>query len=160
MSTIVRSVDIAAPPERVWDLLENVRRLPEYSDSTEEVRDAPERLTEVGQEYLQVGRLLGMKLTSRWRVTELEPGRLLGNVGTLAPGVRYRLTPRLEPLPQGGTRLWIEIDYTLPGGRLGRLAAKAGAESRAGREAQEVLDGIRATAESAAIRRSPPSRAS
>jgi len=150
VSTITRNVDIAAPVERVWDLLENVRRLPEYSASTQEVRDAPERLTAVGQEYVQVGRLLGVKLASRWRVTALEPGRLLSNVGTIAPGVCYTLTQRLEPLPGDRTRLWIEIDYTVPGGRLGRLAARAGAEQRAAREAQEVLDGIRATAEAAA----------
>jgi len=150
VSRITRNVDIAAPVERVWDLLENVRRLPEYSASTQEVRDAPERLTAVGQEYVQVGRLLGVKLASRWRVAALEPGRLLSNVGTIAPGVCYTLTQRLEPLPGDRTRLWIEIDYTVPGGRLGRLAARAGAEQRAAREAQEVLDGIRATAEAAA----------
>jgi uncharacterized membrane protein len=147
VATIKRSVDIAAPAERVWELLEDVRRLPEYSESTDEVRGAPPRLTAVGQEYLQVGRVLGVKLTSRWRVTALEPGRLLGNEGSLAPGVRYALTQRLEPLPGGGTRLWIEIDYTVPGGALGRLAARAGAERRAAREAQAVLDGIRATVE-------------
>jgi uncharacterized membrane protein len=147
VSTIVRSVDIGAPAERVWDLLEDVRRLPEYSESTDEVREAPERLTAVGQEYVQVGRLFGVKLASRWRVTAIEPGRLLGNEGSLSPGVRYALKQWLEPLPGGRTRLWIEIDYTVPGGALGRLAARAGAEARAGREAQAVLDGIRATAE-------------
>jgi len=145
--TITRSVEIAARPERVWELLENVRRLPEYSESTDEVRDAPERLTTVGQEYVQVGRLLGVKLASRWKVIALEPGRLLSSEGSLAPGVRYTLTQRLEPLDDGVTRLWLEIDYTIPGGALGRLAARAGAEGRAGREAQAVLDGIRSTAE-------------
>jgi uncharacterized membrane protein len=147
VSRIERCVAIAAPPARVWALLEDVRRLPEYSESTDEVVDAPDRLTAVGQEYVQVGRLLGVRLRSRWRVVAIEPGRLLGNEGSLAPGVRYTLTQRLEPLPSGGTRLWIDIDYTVPGGALGRLAARSGAEARAGREAQAVLDGIRATAE-------------
>lgn len=149
VTTIRRCVDIAAPAERVWDLLKDVRRLPDYSESTDEVRDAPERLTSVGQEYVQVGRLLGVKLASRWRVTAIEPGRLLRNEGTLGPGSRYTLTQQLDPLPGGGTRLRIEIDYSLPGGALGRLAARAGAEKRADREAQAVLDGIRATAEAA-----------
>ena len=147
MSTIKRSVDIAAPPERVWDLLEDVRRLPEYSESTEEVLEAPERLTAVGQQYVQVGRLLGVKRASRWQVVALEPGRLLGSQGSLGPGVRYTLTQRLEPLADDATRLSLEIDYTIPGGALGRLAARAGVEGRAGREAQAVLEGIRATAE-------------
>jgi uncharacterized membrane protein len=150
VSTIKRSIDIDAPAERVWDLLEDVRRLPEYSASTDEVREAPERLTTVGQEYVQVGRMLGVKLKSRWRVIALEPGRLLRSEGTLAPGVRYTLTQTLEHLPDGGTRLNLEIDYTTPGGAVGRFAARAGAEGRASREAQAVLDGIRATAEASA----------
>jgi uncharacterized membrane protein len=150
VSTIKRSIDIDAPAERVWDLLEDVRRLPEYSASTDEVREAPERLTTVGQEYVQVGRMLGVKLKSRWRVIALDPGRLLSSEGTLAPGVRYTLTQTLEHLPDGGTRLNLEIDYTTPGGAVGRFAAGAGAEGRASREAQAVLDGIRATAEASA----------
>ena len=150
MDTIRRSVDIAAPAEYVWTLLEDVRRLPEYSDSTDEVLEAPDRLTAVGQEYVQVGRLLGVRLTSRWRVTAIEPGRLLSSEGTLAAGVSYTLTQHLESRPDGGSRLTIDINYSLPGGRLGRFAARAGAEGRAGREAQAVLDGIRAAAESSA----------
>lgn len=147
MPTITLNTDIAAPPTKVWALLEDVRQLPAYSASTEEVRGAPERLTTVGQEYVQVGKLLGMTVKSRWRVTAIEPGRLLANEGTLTPAVRYCLTQRLEQLPNDHTRLWLDIDYTMPGGRLGRLAAKAGVESRAAREAQAVLDGIRATVE-------------
>lgn len=147
---MTRSTEIAAPHEQVWELLEDVRRLPEYSESTNEVREAPERLTAVGQEYVQVGRILGVKLTSRWKVTAIEPGKRLTSEGTLAPGVRYTLTQRLEPLPDTGTRLSIDIDYTIPGGALGKLAARAGAEAKAGREAQAVLDGIRRTVEAAA----------
>lgn len=149
MATIERSIDIDAPAERVWNLLEDVRRLPEYSPSTDEVRDAPERLSEVGQEYVQVGRLLGLTLTSRWRVAAIDAGRLLSSEGSLAPGVRYSLTQRLEALPGNRTRLSVEIDYTVPGGALGRLAARAGAETRAGHEAQQVLEGIRAAVEHA-----------
>ena len=148
MATIERSTEIAAPVDRVWSLLEDVRRLPEYSSSTEEVRDAPERITAVGQEYVQVGRMLGVRLTSRWRVVAIEPKQLIRSEGTLAAGVRYTLTQRLEPVSDARTRLSIDIDYAIPGGALGRFAARAGAESRAGREAQAVLDGIRTTLES------------
>lgn len=147
MSTIQRSIDIHAPLERVWDLLEDVRRLPEYSESTEEVRDAPERITAVGQQYVQVGRILGLKVTSRWKVMAIEPKKMITSEGSLAPGVRYTLTQRLEALPDSGTRLSIDIDYSMPGGKLGKLAARGGVEARAGREAQAVLDGIRATVE-------------
>jgi uncharacterized membrane protein len=145
--TITREVDIDAPPERVWTLLEDVRRLPEFSSSTLEVRDAPERLTAPGQGYTQVGRLLGKKYTSRWTVVDLEPGRRIRSEGTVGPGVRYCLTQELQGRGPDKTRLSVVMDYSLPGGPLGRLAAKAGIEARATREAQAVLDGIRAAVE-------------
>jgi len=147
MATIERSVDIDAPAQRVWELLEDVRRLPEYSESTSEVRDAPERLTSVGQEYVQVGRVLGVKLTSHWRVTAIEPDHLISSEGTLTAGVRYCLTQRLESLSEDASRLSITIDYDVPGGALGRFAARAGAEQRAAHEAEQVLDGIKRTVE-------------
>jgi uncharacterized membrane protein len=147
VATIERRIDIAASAERIWDLLQDVRRLPEYSASTVEVRDAPDRLTAVGQEYSQVGRLLGVTMTSRWRVVAIDPGRLLSSEGSLAPGVRYRLTQRLDALSDSRTRLSVEIVYSVPGGRLGRLAARSGVEARAAREAEAVLASIRATVE-------------
>lgn len=152
MATIERSVEIAAPAELVWGLLEDVRRLPEYSAGTEEVLEAPERLTAVGQTYVQVGRLLGKRVTSRWRVTAIEAGRLLVSEGSPAAGVRFSLTQRLEALDGGRSRLSVDIDYVVPGGVLGRFAARAGVEARAGHEAQGVLDGIRDWAEDAARR--------
>jgi uncharacterized membrane protein len=158
MATISESIDIAAAADEVWALLADVRRLPEYSASTTAVRDAPQRLTAVGDRYVQVGRLLGVTLTSTWTVTVLEPGRVLVSEGRLAPGVRYRLAQRLEALPGGATRLGIDIDYAVPGGALGRFAARAGAEARATVEARAVLEGIRATVEAA--HRSTPSAGS
>ena len=147
MPSITRQVDIDAPPERVWALLEDVRRLPEFSSSTLEVRDAPERLTAPGQGYTQVGRLLGKKYTSHWTVVEIDAGRRLRSEGTAGPGVHYCLTQEVIGSGPNRTHLSIVMDYSLPGGPLGRLAAKAGLEARATREAQEVLDGIRATVE-------------
>ena len=148
MPKITREVDIDASPEQVWALLEDVRRLPEFSSSTLEVRDAPERLTTPGQGYTQVGRLLGKKYTSHWTVVDLERARRIRSEGTAGPGVRYCLTQELQTSGRDRTRLSVVMDYSLPGGPLGRLAAKAGIEARATREAQEVLDGIRAAVES------------
>lgn len=147
MPTITRQVDIDAPSERVWSLLEDVRRLPEFSSSTIEVRDAPERLTATGQGYTQVGRLLGKRYSSHWTVVDLEPGRRIRSEGRVGPGVRYCLTQEIQQRGPDRTRLSVVMDYSLPGGPLGRLAAKAGIEARATREAQEVLDGIRAVVE-------------
>lgn len=147
VSTITREVEINASRDEVWRLLEDVRRLPEFSTSTLDVVDAPERITAAGQGYRQVGRLLGKTYSSHWTVVDLEPGRRMRSEGSVGPGVRYCLTQQLEELAPGRSRLAIVVDYALPGGLLGRLAAKAGIEQRAAREAETVLDGIRRTVE-------------
>lgn len=143
VSRINRAVEIDAPANEVWGLLEDVRRLPEFSTSTLEVRDAPERITATGQGYTQVGRLLGNTYSSHWTVVALDPGRRIRSEGTIGPGVRYCLTQELEELTPDRSRLRIIVDYALPGGLLGRLVAKAGIEQRATREAESVLEGIR-----------------
>ncbi len=148
MASISRETEIAAPPEIVWSVLEDVRALPDVSPSTEAVEDAPPRLTEPGQTYVQVGRLLGRRLRSQWTVQAVDPQRCLRSEGELGPGIRYCLTQTLAPVHPNRSRLQVTIDYSIPGGVLGRLAAKAAVESRVASEAQTVLDGVRRVAES------------
>jgi uncharacterized membrane protein len=157
MATITRGVDINAGTDAVWALLEDVRRLPEFSASTVEVTDAPERITAAGQSYVQVGRLLGKRYRSRWTITDLDPGHRICSEGTVGPGVRYCLTQTLRSAGSGRSHLEIVIDYTLPGGLLGRLADRAGVEAKASQEAQAVLDGVKSTVETQRSRADPGS---
>jgi hypothetical protein len=150
MGSITRETEIAAPSDVVWSVLEDVRALPEVSPSTEAVEDAPPRLTEPGQTYVQVGRILGRRMRSQWTVKALEPTRYLRSEGDLGLGARYCLTQTLTPLDPARTKVQVTIDYKVPGGALGRLAAKAAVESRVASEAQTVLDGVRRVAEAKA----------
>lgn len=143
MGTIVKEVEIARPPADVWPLLEDVRRLPDFSPRTIEVDDAPERLTTAGQTYTQVGVIMGKRYRSRWTVRAIDPGRRIQSAGTVAPGVRYCLTQDLCAQGDHASRLRITLDYQLPGGRLGRLVERMGVATRAASEAEGVLQGIR-----------------
>ena len=143
MGTIEHSVEIDARPDEVWALLEDVRRLPELSPSTERVLDAPPRLTRVGQRFRQVVRLLGRSYESDWEVVALEPGRTLGIQGNVGYGASYCLTESVAPIGRDRTRLTVRIDYRVPLGPLGRIAARMGVESRASAEARSVMEGIR-----------------
>lgn len=148
MPILSRETEIAAPAARVWELLEDVRRLPEFSPSTESVVGAPPRLTAVGQTYTQVGTLLGKRMESQWRVTALEPGRRLSSEGSPGLGVHYTITQIIESLDERRTRLRVELDYRLPGGPLGRVAGKAGVEALAARNVEAVLAGLKRVLES------------
>ncbi|CAN5410885.1 hypothetical protein BH10ACT3_BH10ACT3_07540 [soil metagenome] len=156
---VSRQIHIDASAERVWAVLEDVRLLPELSESTVEVA-APERLTQVGQQFAQTVRLAGRSFTSTWTVLEIDPGSHLVIEGSVLPGTRYRMTESIEPDPTdargtgspgatgSGATLSLTMDYSLPFGPLGRLASKLGAEQRAPTEAEQVLAGVKRIVES------------
>jgi uncharacterized membrane protein len=152
MGTIERSIDIERPADAVWAVLEDVRRLPEFSPSTTAVLEAPERLTEPGQRFRQEVRQLGRRFESDWRVLEIEPGRRLVIEGSVGYGVRYRLHERLEPTGSSRCRMRLCVEYKLPLGALGKVASKLGVERLAEHEAGLVLDGLKSLVERDASR--------
>lgn len=150
MSAVTRSVDIAAPADVVWEKVEDLRLMPQLSDSTISV-DGPARLTEVGQRFEQVVRLAGRHFRSTWTLLELDPGRCLTVEGELMRGVRYGITQAVEATVDDASRLTFDMTYELPFGLLGRLAGRLGAERRALSEADEVMAGIKRLAEATHI---------
>jgi hypothetical protein len=141
--TFTRTESIARPPSAVWAVLEDVRRLPEFSKSTVEISGAPERLTEAGQTFRQVVRQLGRRFDSEWKVLEIEPGWRLVVEGSVGFGVTYRLTERVEATSPSSCDFSLTVDYRLPFGPLGRAASKLGVERLAEREAGEVVEGLK-----------------
>ncbi len=149
MATIEHAQVIDRPAGEVWAILEDVRRLPELSRSTVEVRDAPDRLTSVGQTFTQVVTVVGKRFESTWVVTAFEAGRSFAIEGDVGYGVRYCLRESIEPLGEDRCRFRLLITYSLPLGALGRLAGRLGVERRAAAEAAEVVEGLKAVAEAA-----------
>ena len=150
MATIERDAVIERPAADVWAILEDVRRLPELSRSTVEVRDAPERLSAPGQTFTQVVQVLGRRFVSQWVVTSFGPGRSFTIEGDVGYGVRYGLDEAVEDLGPQRCRFRLHITYTLPMGVLGRVAGRLGVERRAAAEAAEVVAGLKAVAEGTA----------
>lgn len=147
MGVIERSVEVRAEPEKVWAVLVDVRRLPEVSRHTCEVRDAPPRLTREGERFTQVVVALGKRFESEWTVVRFEARRVVAIEGSVGFGVRYCLTETVEPAGSGRSRLTVRIQYKLPFGPLGRVAARLGVERLAAAEAQQVLANIASIAE-------------
>ena len=111
-------VEVAAAPDRVWDVLVDVERWPEWTDSVTAVR-----LLSAGP--LAVGSSVELAQprvpTGTYTVTALEPGSLftwqLRQLGST-------VTARHEcaPLPGGGTRVRLSVEMTgVVGGVVGRL---------------------------------------
>ena len=99
------SVSIAAPPARVWEVLVDIRRWPEWTPSVEWVKfDEPE-LTVGSTAVLKQPKLP----VSTWRVTELEPERSFVWVSK-AGGVTTTATHLLEP-EGSGCRVTLRITH-------------------------------------------------
>jgi len=101
---------IAAPPERVWAPLADVRHWPDWLPTMRSVEPlGPEALT-LGARY----RITQPKLRPAiWTVVGLEPLRAF-SWETLSPGVRVLADHSLSPQPDGSTRATLQIRFSGP----------------------------------------------
>ena len=99
------TIDIAAPPDRVWQVLSDVEHWPEWTDTVRWVRRVDDGPLRTGsQAKISQPRIP----TVDYVVTELEPGRSF----TWVSGGGAALTTArhvLEPLPGGGTRVLLSV---------------------------------------------------
>lgn len=140
-----RCATAAAPTEVVWGVLQEVRRLQDWSPSTTAV-DGPAQLTGAGERFTQTVEVGGRAFRSEWTVDRYEPQRRLTLSGRVLPGVRVEMDEILAPSGTG-TEICLTMRYRLPFGPLGRLAGRLGLVGRAATEAGSVLAHVAAEAE-------------
>lgn len=111
MPTVSDSIWVSAPPERVWALVAEPRRYPEWMDFMEEVTytsEGPVRADYVYRGKAKQGRKV---VTGDWRITECDPPRLLVHRGAMSD-MEAELRTTLEPDREG--TLWFhEMEYRL-----------------------------------------------
>jgi carbon monoxide dehydrogenase subunit G len=121
---VERTVQIAAPPERVYEVVMDPRRLGDWVTIHHELEDAPREPLRKGSKLTQSLKLAGQRFRVRWTVAENDPRKKVvwegkGPVGSTAR-VEYRFAPNGD-----GTRFSYMNEYELPGGVLGRLAGRS-----------------------------------
>ena len=112
------TLDVAAPPERVFAAYADVARWPEWTDSVSSVELIDPGPLAVGSR----ARVRQPKLPAAvWVVTEMFPDRAFTWVAQ-GPGLRSTGTHAVEALPDGGSRVTAILDQSgLLGGVVGRL---------------------------------------
>ncbi|WP_439659345.1 SRPBCC family protein [Lentzea sp. HUAS TT2] len=133
MPGLQHTITIAAPPERVWEVLVDVERWPERIptvDSVERLDDGP---FAVGSS----ARLRQPKLPEAvWTVTELTDG-VSYTWESKSPGVLGVASHFVEPHPEGA-RLTLALDVSGPLAGLGWLMTKARARRYVETEAASI----------------------
>ena len=120
---VERDIRIDAPPQRVYDVVMDPRRLEDWVTIHDHLVGDPPSPLKKGSRLTQCLRLAGKRFKVRWTVVENDPCRKVvwegrGPVMSHAQ-VEYRFEPDGE-----GTRFSYVNQYDLPGGPLGRIAGR------------------------------------
>ena len=142
---VERSVEIAATPERIYEVIMDPACLERWVTIHAALEDAPDGQLERGSELTQRLQLAGRGFTVHWKVIENRPARRVVWEGSgpmrSHAGVTYELAPNGD-----GTRFTYTNEFALPGGPLGRVAGAVVRRVTAG-ELDQSLARLRAMVE-------------
>jgi len=118
---VERSTEIAAPAERVYDLVMDPKRLEDWVTIHDHLEDAPDGSLREGSKLTQCLRLAGRRFRVRWTVVENDRCRRVVWEGRGPVRSRARVVYEFEE-GDGGTRFSYSNEYHLPGGPLANVA--------------------------------------
>lgn len=95
MSRLSVSIDIAATPAQVWDVVEPIEDHVEWMHDAVAIRFQTDRRRGIGTEFLCDTKVGPFKLVDRMEVTDWDPGSAMGvrHVGLVTGTGRFTLTP-------------------------------------------------------------------
>ena len=137
MPKLNNSINISAPVEKVFAYVTDPLTTPEWLVGATEVTDVTG--SAVGQHYHWKYNMLGVPLRGESTVSEHVPNerRVTESKGGITSTWTFTYAPH-----EGGTKLDLEIDYTIPVPVLGKLAEKV-VFKRNQREAQMSMENIK-----------------
>lgn len=148
MTTVQQSTRISAPIERVFEAITDPRRGPDWNNNIVEVTGVSPLPVGVGTSWHQVVVMAGRPMRLQCRVAEMRPP--YGGVVEVSGDQQGRLWTECRAVP-GGTEVTQGMDFTPPGGALGRIGATIG-RGLIERELRRTLERQRAVLEAEAGR--------
>jgi uncharacterized protein YndB with AHSA1/START domain len=135
------SIDVGAPPEAVWELASNLRRIPEWIEDTLTMLSVEPEPAQLGTVYRERSRILGpLSQVTTWKISEFDPPRWQKHEGQVPMMASTSVSFGLEPSP-AGTRFTLVFEYT-PGNPLAsvadRLFLRGNLESGFGRSVKNL----------------------
>jgi uncharacterized protein YndB with AHSA1/START domain len=147
MARLERTIDIDAPPDRVYDVLTDPKCLGEWVTIQEELVSAPEAPLEPGDCVVQKMKVVGRSFEVSWDVEVADRPEKVRWIGDGPMGSKARATYELSSNGNGGTTFSYTNEYDVPGGPIGKVAGKA-LVSASGGEADATLERLKKFIES------------
>ena len=122
---VEREIRIAAPAQRVYDVVMDPRRLGDWVTIHDHLEDAPSGSLKKGSKLTQILKLAGRKFHVRWTVVENAPCERVVWEGRGPVGSHARVVYQFANSSNGDhTDFHYINEYDLPGGVLGRAAGR------------------------------------
>jgi uncharacterized protein YndB with AHSA1/START domain len=147
MSRVSASIDIAAPPDRVWAVAMDPARLGEWVTIHREVEEVSDQPLRGGSTLRQKLCLRGVNFHVRWTVAEAHRPEAAVWDGRGPARSKAHISYRLRANCEGGTRFDYENEFKAPLGPLGAAASRALVGGLPQREANATLRRLKAVVE-------------
>ncbi len=144
MATIHKSIDIDAPAERVFEILTDPRRLPEYATGLISVEDIRKTEQHIGDSFRATYAVLGLHFPMTFTATEYEhPTKLTRR---FEGGMKGTWTWLLEPRGNS-THMATAMEYEMAGGILGKAMNAVLVERMNEKNAKGMLKNLKLVSE-------------
>ena len=144
MATIHKSIDIDAPAERVFAMLTDPKRLPEYAPGLISVENIRQTEQHLGDSFRAIYSVLGLHFPMTFTATEYEqPTKLTTRFeGGMKGTWTWRLSPRGK-----STHLTTAMEYEMAGGILGKAMNAVLVERMNEKNAERLLENLKLVSE-------------
>lgn len=147
MSLVTASIQITAPPAKVWKMVMDPNRLADWVTVHRELNSADDGPPRVGYRMDQQIHLRGVSLDVHWKLVDCRPCELAVWEGRGPARSRARTEYVLSPAGDGGTRFDYTNEFRPPLGPIGAIASRALVGGIPEREATRTLERLRAQLE-------------
>jgi carbon monoxide dehydrogenase subunit G len=145
VTAVAASIDIAVPPQRVWDVIMDPHHFDEWVTIHRKLGHVDDGGLRPGFQVEQTLALHHANFKVRWLLAELDPPYHAIWEGRGPAGSHARIVDTLTALDDGEqTRFDYLNEYSQPGGFLGRMAGRVFVAGSAEREARRSLTRLKA----------------
>jgi carbon monoxide dehydrogenase subunit G len=140
---VARDITIKAPPEKVWRVLMDPRRLKEWVSIHQKLKSAPDGQLEEGDQLVQCLRLSHKNFDVKWHVKQADKPHKAVWEGRGPIRSKASVVYELRADDDGGTRFHYENEFKSPGGPLGGFIADRAFQGTSEREADKTLKSLK-----------------